>query len=876
MKRFISVTIFLAFALAVFSQPAGYYDPATGKTGAELKTALYNIIKGHTSISYDGLWTAFQTTDKKANGKVWDMYSNIEFTFGSNQCGNYSGEGSCYNREHSFPKSWFSEATPMYTDLFHLYPTDGYVNGRRSNYPFGEVSSPTYTSGNGSKLGTCSYPGYTGVVFEPNDEYKGDFARTYFYMVTRYENVVSGWNTDMLDGSAFPAFSAWAKNMLLEWSQHDPVSQKEIDRNNAVYAIQHNRNPYIDHPEYATSVWGGELQLAFTSSAVTNSIQGTAYGYNISAQGSSGSTITISCPTKPTWLIFSNTTAGHATLAGIPSASDLGYNHVILSLTDGTNTVQQDFVIVVSASLPLGFSSTPITDATQGIEYVYNITAQGPSGTTYTITCPTKPSWLTLQNISNGVAKLSGVPAVSDIGDNDVVLAISDGTSTVNQEFTVSVAENTIVPGGTETFTNAPDIVSAYNNTSWTGDDGSTWTATSARTDQFITAGNKAICLKGTSGTYVQSGTLTGGCGSITFKTIQAFTGSGGTLTLYINGNQVGSPFTFTTTLQPATFSNINVSGSFVIKIVNNSTNRPIIDDVSWTGYSGSSENVLFSITNISMLPLEPTIGQPVTISATITDSDGTIQEAYLNWGTVSGNLPNKISMTLNASKYEGIIPSQTQVGSIYFTVSGKDNLGGVNTSAQSNYSVSTANILPSITNVTIIPQNPTTGQAVNVSSTITDSDGTIQEAWVNWGDALNNQPNRVDMVLASGKYEATIPAQAQAGTVYLSVNAKDNLLATSSTPFNYSVTPATYDDYEENNSKVKIYPNPAKNQITIEVVGLMVNNIMISNIIGEKVNNIPYSGSKQSIDISGLKPGIYFVVIIGDGFKNTSRIIIY
>ncbi len=241
--------------------PQGYYDAAIGKTGAELKTALYNIIKGHTAISYTGLWTAFQTTDKRPDGKVWDMYSNCVFTFGSDQCGNYSGECDCYNREHSMPKSWFNEGTPMYSDLFHLVPTDGYVNGRRSNYPFGEVTNPTYTSGNGSKLGPCSFPGYTGVVFEPVDDYKGDFARGYLYMATRYENVIASWeNYDqngnaMLDGTSYPAYEPWAVNLLLAWHQQDPVSAKEIARNNAVYVLQHNRNPYIDHPEYANQVW---------------------------------------------------------------------------------------------------------------------------------------------------------------------------------------------------------------------------------------------------------------------------------------------------------------------------------------------------------------------------------------------------------------------------------------------------------------------------------------------------------------------------------------------------------------------------------------------------------------------------------------------
>jgi len=254
--------------------PSGYYTNATGLTGAPLKTALYNIIKGHTAISYSAVWNAFYTTDKKANGKVWDMYSDVpggtppyEYTLGSSQCGTYSVEGNCYNREHSFPKSWFGDVAPMNVDVFHLYPTDGKVNGQRNNYPYGTVSSPTWTSLNGSKLGPCTAPGYNGIVFEPINEYKGDLARTYFYMVTRYQDIVASWNVNpeaqpTLDGTAFPCFDPWILNVLLAWNTADPVSQKEIDRNNAVYAIQHNRNPYIDHPEYVAAVWGVSTVLA--------------------------------------------------------------------------------------------------------------------------------------------------------------------------------------------------------------------------------------------------------------------------------------------------------------------------------------------------------------------------------------------------------------------------------------------------------------------------------------------------------------------------------------------------------------------------------------------------------------------------------------
>ncbi len=245
--------------------PPTYYDPAVGLSGTQLQAALHNIIKNHTVKSYDYLWTAFQTTDDKPNGTVWDMYSDIPdgtpngnppyiYHFGSDQCGNYNGEADCYNREHSWPKSWFNDQPPMNSDIFHLYPTDGYVNNRRDNYPFGTVASPTWTSLNGSKLGSCNWPGYSGVVFEPRDEYKGDFARTYFYMSTRYYTEDTGWDvTDMTNKSQL---KPWALQMMLHWSGMDPVSQKETDRNNTVYGIQNNRNPFIDHPEFAYEIWG--------------------------------------------------------------------------------------------------------------------------------------------------------------------------------------------------------------------------------------------------------------------------------------------------------------------------------------------------------------------------------------------------------------------------------------------------------------------------------------------------------------------------------------------------------------------------------------------------------------------------------------------
>ena len=277
----------LATLVAVFVNAAApngsgtYYQNANGKKGSVLKTALCGIIYNRTEQTYSSLWTAFYTTDVRAGGenKLWDMYSSHTpyLTLGTNQdTGSGNAEGQYYNREHSFPQSWFGgeNKAPMYTDLHHIYPTDKFVNGKRANYPFGETDGNTYKSENNfSKLGACTISGYSGTVFEPNDEYKGDFARTYFYMVTCYEEKLADWVTnyggdtdvdEVLDGNTYPGLTTWQLNMLLKWAKNDPVSQKEIDRNTAVKNIQGNRNPFIDYPGLEQYIWGSKVDDTFS------------------------------------------------------------------------------------------------------------------------------------------------------------------------------------------------------------------------------------------------------------------------------------------------------------------------------------------------------------------------------------------------------------------------------------------------------------------------------------------------------------------------------------------------------------------------------------------------------------------------------------
>ena len=261
--------LFLFVLTTMFGQiPAGYYDDAQGLTGYQLKTALKSIItNGHNAHSYNDLYNAYETTDTdhyyENDGTVLDMYSEnpdgpdpYNYHHHQHVCGNYSSEGDCYNREHLMPQSIFGSNAPMKSDAHFVVPSDGKVNGKRSNHPFGVVNNPTWTSENGSKLGSNSVYGYSGTVFEPIDEFKGDIARMLFYVATRYEDQISSWgSSDMLNGTGDQVFTDWFLHVLLDWAAQDPVSQREIDRNNAVYNYQGNRNPFIDHPEWVNAIW---------------------------------------------------------------------------------------------------------------------------------------------------------------------------------------------------------------------------------------------------------------------------------------------------------------------------------------------------------------------------------------------------------------------------------------------------------------------------------------------------------------------------------------------------------------------------------------------------------------------------------------------
>ena len=232
-----------------------YYNniSSTSKNDELVKELGSLISSTHKAKTYNDLKNGYKYTDlKPGTNYIWDIYSNYNYKWTGTLQSSYPKEGAGYNREHIIPQSWFSKQSPMVSDIIQVLPTDGYVNNRRGNYPFGEVITPTYTSENGSKLGKDK----NGVtVFEPIDEYKGDIARIYFYMATRYYSQVGSWSGGVFQ-STYPYIKSNYFDLYYRWANEDPVSEKEILRNEGCYTFQNNRNPYVDCPSMFERAYG--------------------------------------------------------------------------------------------------------------------------------------------------------------------------------------------------------------------------------------------------------------------------------------------------------------------------------------------------------------------------------------------------------------------------------------------------------------------------------------------------------------------------------------------------------------------------------------------------------------------------------------------
>lgn len=442
--RFIFTQLFLCIVLLANAVDLGtYYSAASGKKGSALKTALAGIIyKSSAAVSYDGLKSAYAQTDKRSDGYLYDIYSQItSYTPGSAFASSYSKEGDGYNREHLIPQSLFSENSPMKSDLQHVYPSDAKMNGVRNNYCHGNVGtikSGCAASGNYCYLGTPSSTltsnGCTeDYVFEPNDEYKGDIARVYFYFVTCYESKISSWGSTwssygMFDGTTYPAFSTWAKTMLLSWSQQDQVSTKETTRNEAVYnypsTASNNRNPFIDFPGLEQYIWGSYTNVAFDPNNYVNPYDG----------GGSSTTPSISVSPTSASISVGGTKSLSATVANASGAT--------ITWTTSNSSV-------ASLSATSGSSVTVTGVAAGSATITAKITV---SGTQYTATCA-----VTVTSSGGGTGSgdyYTKVTSSSDLTSGQYLIVYEDGPlaydggsttlNTAGATISVSISNNQI------------------------------------------------------------------------------------------------------------------------------------------------------------------------------------------------------------------------------------------------------------------------------------------------------------------------------------------------------------------------------------------------------------------------------------------------
>jgi len=729
-KIFLSLLIgFLTFN--AFAQiPNGYYDDAQGLSGAQLKTALSNIIDNHNVQSYDALWIHFESTDPKPNGKVWDMYSDVpggtppyEFNFGDDQCGNYGGEGDCYNREHSFPKSWFNDASPMYSDLFQIVPTDGYVNGRRSNWPYGEVNIATWTSENGCKVGSNSTSGYSGTVFEPIDEYKGDFARIYFYMATRYEDQIANWennssNADAaLDGTSFPCYEDWYLDLLLDWNSNDPVSQKEIDRNNEIYDIQNNRNPYVDHPEYVNQVWGGIIAPSITNVDWTPATPIEDEAVTVTA------TITDDGSISSAQLKYGFTSSNLNQNVNM-SASGNNYSAII----PGQSAGQDVYFRIIATDNESNISQSAI----------YNYQVDGGGATTLEL-----PFLEDFNDQTLGVFNQYSVTGSEQYWYNDdyngtYYAKMSNYNGSVNlenEDWMITPAIN---------FNNYSNETMNFISSMMDYDDNSTF-----------------IYLK-YSTNYSGSGNPNNA--SWTDLSSQANWSSGDYE--WIESGDIDLSF----------INGTSVYIAFVYESQDGSGKTWQIDDVSIT-IDGTNEAP--EISNIEYSPSNPEENEIVSVSAEITD-DGTIDEALLFWGLSASDLNYSIPMTSTSDIYSADIPGQDAETTVYFKIIATDDDNLSSETQVYNYSVQALpNEPPQISNIDFIPAIPDENEAVNVTAIITD-DNEVSSAQIIWGYSSNNLENTVNMSNTSSNYSGNIPGQAAETIVYFKVQATDNESETS------------------------------------------------------------------------------------------------
>ncbi len=730
MKRtFLTLLMGLQIIFAIAQIPANYYNSATGLSGTPLRAALHDIIDGHSAKSYSSLLSYYQTTDKKPNNTVWDMYSDVPngippytFTFSQN-CGNYSVEGDCWNREHSWPQSWFNSSSPMVSDLFHVYPTDGKVNGWRSNYPYGEVTSPTITTLNGGKLGPCSFPGYTGIAFEPINEYKGDFARTYFYMSTRYYTEDSGWQTnDMITGANL---KPWAIELLKKWHQQDPVSAKEIARNNAVYGIQGNRNPFIDHPEYVCLIWAGGTYCSIIPS-ITNIVK------NPSSPG-------VGVATFISATITDDGTIASANLNWGTSSSSLNNT---LVMGGGANNVYTN-----STAIPGQVNGTIVyfqITATDNAGNIANSTTQS-----YTVGTPPSPAPV-ITNIlrnPNSPNPADAVTISATITDDASVSAAqllwgTDGTTFPNT-ITMNAGSNNIYTASSSIPAQAANTIVYYKISA---NDNLAQNTTSATQQYTVTTASTSLCAVDLLfSEYLE--------GSSNNKYLEIYNGTGAPVNLSDYKVNLFSNGSTTSTQELLMSGTLNNGDVYVIK------------NSAATLYNGTAtiSNVTFFNGDDAVALTKISTGNYVDILGRIGEDPGTA------WAVGNISMLNK-TLIRKATILQGV---STNPASGFPTLGTEWNVDSIDVATNiGSHTMTCPSSTNTITTQTLSASNFCKGGIVNVSFQVTGSINTNNVYTAELSDVTGSFTNASSIgTLTSSNLSdiipAVIPANASAGNAY-------------------------------------------------------------------------------------------------------------
>lgn len=442
-----------------------YYKGANGLKGAALKTKLSTIIINPKNVGYDGLWEAYKKTDTRPDGYVRDWYSNAtNYRHITDKAGTYSDEGDCYNREHTVPQAWFT-GSGVKSDIVHVVPTDGKINGYRSDHPFGEVGNTYSQSKNGySKWGKArSGLGFSETVFEPNDEIKGDLARIYFYMVTRYPESKS-WGNSVFANTA-SGLTEWTLNMMMRWSREDPVDAREIARNNAVFEVQGNRNPYVDYPGLEEYTWGDKTDVAFSYNNYGGDVIETIYQPTFSpAGGSYTGSVEVTLTTSTAGAdIYYTTDGSEATASSTPYSAPFTLTETTtvnaVAVKDGNMSSQSTATYTITSG-GQGGGETPVSGSLNLNNSLFGTSYSGSIGKTIQQDLVGTQNGITVTySLGTGEYRYCNDSQIRLYQNNRLTISVSEGTL---EEIEFILATST-----SKTLSASTGSIS--NNKKWTG-----------------------------------------------------------------------------------------------------------------------------------------------------------------------------------------------------------------------------------------------------------------------------------------------------------------------------------------------------------------------------------------------------------------------